>query len=448
MNKGRLFVNGVGAVAQHWVNNADRQFTGDWSIPSDSTETQIGQLFDTRQEYCQEGVHENKKSGVHSNWKDFTRTGNACCHKDCLVCNMANLHMYEVVNYVDLGTSRDVPHNWRGYNQWTDCDDRSILSGQQCCIDTFQKMCTNSSDVDCIIPRQATQVDGLFVPPRSANYSWWAHGGGRVEVFVAKLGDLPVIDGVPVDISTTNPVAVSPESTSQYYLHSSQRSAPIYMKQGDLHQLRVRHDLPYDVTHPAAHFQVALRTFDPPPAKYNLDVAAPGQYHAVAERVNISTRMPSTLSGGRRSLYLTGVTAETAVTWKVKDPDADSSVIGSGGKWMACDADYVCSKSFTNVADLVANPKANLGDFADVYNCDGCWERSKIECHDTGLLKDGPPGVEVEHSYDDKATDGPSITHYKSKWRNIWIPDVILLSDANTFGAGGPNQNTSSIQIL
>ena len=41
-------------------------------------------------------------------------------------------------------------------------------------------------------------------------------------------------------------------------------------------------------------------------------------------------------------------------------------------------------------------------------------------------------------------------TLYKPKWlaSNIWIRDVFLLclSDPSTFGAGGPNQNTSRIQ--
>ena len=45
---------------------------------------------------------------------------------------------------------------------------------------------------------------------------------------------------------------------------------------------------------------------------------------------------------------------------------------------------------------------------------------------------------------------GQLITHYKTKWRNIWIRDVVslFLSDPCTFGPGVPNQNTSRIQIL
>ena len=287
----------------------------------------------------------------------------------------------QVVNYVDLGTSAAVPHNWRDYNELTGCEDRSILSGQQCCTNEFTRFCTNASDVNCKIPREATQVDGLFIPPRSANYSWWAHGGGTVEVFVAKPSGLPAAaaGGLP-DVGATTPVAVSPESTSQYYLHDSQRSAPIYMEQGDPHYLRVRQDLPYDVSHPSEHFQVALRTFDPPAPTYDLNVAAPGQYHAVPERVNVSTYMPAgALSGGQRTLYLSGVTAETAVSWRIKDPNAHASAKGTGGVWEACGADYVCSKTFTNVADLVAEPQSHLADFDDVYNCQGCWKRAYIE---------------------------------------------------------------------
>ena len=39
---------------------------------------------------------------------------------------------------------------------------------------------------------------------------------------------------------------------------------------------------------------------------------------------------------------------------------------GTGGVWEACGTDYVCSKAFTNLADLVAEPKAHLADFNDV----------------------------------------------------------------------------------
>ena len=70
------FAKGVGSVAQRWVANAGKEFKGDWSVASDSTETMIGQLFGTRQEYCTDGVHENKMVGT--TWKDFTRTGSSC----------------------------------------------------------------------------------------------------------------------------------------------------------------------------------------------------------------------------------------------------------------------------------------------------------------------------------------------------------------------------------
>ena len=46
---------------------------------------------------------------------------------------------------------------------------------------------------------------------------------------------------------------------------------------------------------------------------------------------------------------------------------------------------------------------------------------------------------------------GQSIATYStalsfSKWRKVWIRDVVLLSDPSTFGAGGPNRNTSRIR--
>ena len=422
------FVKGVGAVKQRWVGNAGRQFTGNWGAAPDTTEEQIGPLFGTRREYCKAGLHENKKfvpeEGVYGTWRDVVRTGSRCCHKDCLICSAGSYRMYDKLNYRDTGTSVAVPAEWHddvGTSTSRNCEDRSMLSGQQCCIDEFTRFCVNATDINCKIPREATQVDGLFIPPRSAKYSFWAHGGGKVEVFVAKPSDLPVAaNGVLADVSTTAPVAVSPESTSQYYLHASQRSAPIYMEQGDPHYLRVRQDLPYDVSRPAEHVQVALRTFDPPAATYDLNIAAPGQYHAVPERVNISTHMPSgSLSGGRRSLYLSGVTADTAITWKVTDKDAKRK--GTGGVWKACDADSVCSTDWTTVADLVAaqqegRPSYRLQVWDDVYDCWGCWKNSLIECHDdnvnwsphggTRLLQDGPAEVVVEHSYTGRATDG------------------------------------------
>ena len=46
------------------------------------------------------------------------------------------------------------------------------------------------------------------------------------------------------------------------------------------------------------------------------------------------------------------------------------------------------------------------------------------------------------------AHHGPPITHYKSKWRNIWIRDVFCVPAPLVPGPNGPNQNTSRIQIL
>lgn len=165
------FAKGVGSVAQRWVANAGKEFKGDWSVASDSTETMIGQLFGTRQEYCTDGVHENKMVGT--TWKDFTRTGSSCwyarhipsgcgvgrapslapvgtralvgvgslrgliptvplcaanmlrlcSHKDCLICSMDGIFMKEVVNYVDLGTSASVPLSWRGVRSRSGTDE-------------------------------------------------------------------------------------------------------------------------------------------------------------------------------------------------------------------------------------------------------------------------------------------------------------------------------------
>ena len=42
----------------------------------------------------------------------------------------------------------------------------------------------------------------------------------------------------------------------------------------------------------------------------------------------------------------------------------------------------------------------------------------------------------------------PSITNYKSKWGNIWIGDVFLLSDPSTLGAGCPQPKYVSKSMI
>ena len=146
------------------------------------------------------------------------------------------------------------------------------------------------------------------------------------------------------------------------------------------------------------HLQVALRAVAPPPVSFDPEVAVPGQYHAVLQRLNLSTEIdPETEI---HEMHVVGVRDTTKLSFYVDDPHSGRQ--NTGGMWWnafngdgrdpeanagnegsnKCDSfaqpydsanrtDRTCSRRWASIDDPTSGTWGST--MADVYSCWRCW---------------------------------------------------------------------------
>ena len=412
-------VQAQGVTASEFANDG-------WTTVADLTTVEIGGLAMIDDAYCQSGLHTETRfinpSGL--GFGGFAPTGNGCCDPACRVCGLGRYGGQKYNPALD---------DWGQINgEYPTCGQttqlaRAISPDAQCCIATreddgtytptpeFERFCEGPHDVDCQIPgNKGRELKGQFVPKHSGMYSFWVQGAGNTKLYLNASGlDL---DLAAIDAGDAAPIAESPLNTMKYHIFPSQESPPQYLEANVPCGFLLRQQMPkVPMVHPPTtnleyntgvdlerwgrnHLQVALRAIDPEPVSYDPEVAVPGQYHAVFQRLNLSTEMDTETE--IHELRVVGVTSTTKLSFYVDDPHSGRK--NTGGMWWnaynddgrdaeanagnegsnKCDTitapydntdrtDRTCSRRWASVDD--PSSSAWRGTMGDVYSCWKCW---------------------------------------------------------------------------
>ena len=306
-------------------------------------------------------------------------------------------------------------------------------------MDKITRPCTSPTDVACIMPGVARELEGVFVAPSSGYYSFWVQGAGNVKLFV--------------DSNLTNAVAESPSLTMRYDEFPLQRSEPILVDTGAPLKFVVRQDAPHEPGERASrfHLQVASRAFNPANvALYDPTVAVIGQYHAVPQQVLVSTVVPDDeFSLGVDEILISGVTAETSLTFKVTDPLSGRK--GTGGKKDApgCPETDTCSKQWADLggdnaaADMTSIYSGGIwmDTNKDLYSCWKCYKQQP------GFYLENPSGrmskVFITTNFTEEAPDGSGRIGWakiRMEWRAMGLtaPPKMQVHEVGCTEAHGP----------
>jgi len=157
---------GVGVVVKRWAVGGLAGFRGNWSSPPDHQEVQIDNLnigLPTPAYSCRGGI--------------LSKEQTACCHRACGSCT----------EDVEAWPSNET------------CGDRGVAAGSECCptaLVAARRPCVNETDVACSISLagHAVEARGVFYPPVSAEYSFWAQGAASTSVFIKPLNSTAEFD--------------------------------------------------------------------------------------------------------------------------------------------------------------------------------------------------------------------------------------------------------------
>ena len=182
-------------------------------------------------------------------------------------------------------------------------------------------VCTSPTQTSCNMPSGdgAVEVRGFFVPPASANYSFWVMGSGTTSIRLAKASKTFSLQTGPT-VAATSIIAESRQRSTTYYESDLQRSERrggtssdggeegggtyTWLNGGEHYAFVARQTSRIDpLLYPEQFMQIALRAQNPAPATgpiFGGGAKAVGQYHAVPQQIIISTYCPSCGANSRR----------------------------------------------------------------------------------------------------------------------------------------------------